>query len=167
MIPKISSSDNKNNPKQNIILASTGGIVWGTKEIFNTKNELLQNRNTYKVWLKTVTESKESELKREELYENILSLARKVDKINTKQNCEQHEREIINKLKNERKNLFGYNSCRSYRCRIFLKECFKQQKNIIKKEAPFKIALKTLGGATIGLGISLLINYIKDRTKKK
>ena len=66
MIQKISSSDNKNNPKQNIILASTGGIVWGTKEIFNTKNELLQNRNTYKVWLKTVTESKESELKREE-----------------------------------------------------------------------------------------------------
>ncbi|CDE45346.1 unknown [Clostridium sp. CAG:768] len=156
MIPKISSSDNKNNPKQNIILASTGGIVWGTKEIFNTKNELLQNRNTYKVWLKTVTESKESELKREELYENILSLARKVDKINTKQNCEQHEREIINKLKNERKNFLTRN-----------KECFKQQKNIIKKEAPFKIALKTLGGATIGLGISLLINYIKDRTKKK
>ena len=142
--------------KQNIILASTGGIVWGTKEIFNTKNELLQNRNTYKVWLKTVTESKESELKREELYENILSLARKVDKINTKQNCEQHEREIINKLKNERKNFLTRN-----------KECFKQQKNIIKKEAPFKIALKTLGGATIGLGISLLINYIKDRTKKK
>ena len=133
MIPKISSSDNKNNPKQNIILASTGGIVWGTKEIFNTKNELLQNRNTYKVWLKTVTESKESELKREELYENILSLARKVDKINTKQNCEQHEREIINKLKNERKNFLTRN-----------KECFKQQKNIIKKEAPFKIALKTL-----------------------
>ena len=156
MIPKISSSDNKNNPKQNIILASTGGIVWGTKEIFNTKNELLQNRNTYKVWLKTVTESKESELKREELYENILSLARKVDKINTKQNCEQHEREIINKLKNERKNFLTRN-----------KECFKQQKNIIKKEAPFKIALKTLGGATIGLGISLLINYLKDRTKKK
>lgn len=156
MIPKISSSDNKNNPKQNIILASTGGIVWGTKEIFNTKNELLQNRNTYKVWLKTVTESKESELKREELYENILSLARKVDKIDTKQNCEQHEREIINKLKNERKNFLTRN-----------KECFKQQKNIIKKEAPFKIALKTLGGATIGLGISLLINYIKDRTKKK
>lgn len=156
MIPKISSSDNKNNPKQNIILASTGGIVWGTKEIFNTKNELLQNRNTYKVWLKTVTESKESELKREELYENILSLARKVDKINTKQNCEQHEREIINKLKNERKNFLTRN-----------KECFKQQKNIIKKEAPLKITLKTLGGATIGLGISLLINYIKDRTKKK
>ena len=156
MIQKISSSDNKYNPKQNIILASTGGIVWGTKEIFNTKNELLQNRNTYKVWLKTVTESKESELKREELYENILSLARKVDKINTKQNCEQHEREIINKLKNERKNFLTRN-----------KECFKQQKNIIKKEAPFKIALKTLGGAAIGLGISLLINYIKDRTKKK
>ena len=156
MIPKISSSDNKNNPKQNIILASTGGIVWGTKEIFNTKNELLQNRNTYKVWLKTVTESKESELKREELYENILSLARKVDKINTKQNCEQHEREIINKLKNERKNFLTRN-----------KECFKQQKKIIKKEAPLKITLKTLGGATIGLGISLLINYIKDRTKKK
>ena len=156
MITKISSSDNKNNPLQNIILASTGGIVWGTKEIFNTKNELLQNRNTYKVWLKTVTESKESELKREELYENILSLARKVDKIDTKQNCEQHEREIINKLKNERKNFLTRN-----------KECFKQQKNIIKKEAPFKIALKTLGGATIGLGISLLINYIKDRTKKK
>lgn len=156
MIQKISSSDNKKNPKQNIILASTGGIVWGTKEIFNTKNELLQNRNTYKVWLKTVTESKESELKREELYENILSLARKVDKIDTKQNCEQHEREIINKLKNERKNFLTRN-----------KECFKQQKKIIKKEAPFKIALKTLGGATIGLGISLLINYIKDRTKKK
>ncbi len=156
MIPKISSSDNKNNPKQNIILASTGGIVWGTKEICNTKNELLQNRNTYKVWLKTVTESKESELKREELYENILSLARKVDKIDTKQNCEQHEREIINKLKNERKNFLTRN-----------KECFKQQKNIIKKEAPLKITLKTLGGATIGLGISLLINYIKDRTKKK
>lgn len=105
---------------------------------------------------KTVTESKESELKREELYENILSLARKVDKINTKQNCEQHEREIINKLKNERKNFLTRN-----------KECFKQQKKIIKKEAPFKITLKTLGGATIGLGISLLINYIKDRTKKK
>lgn len=156
MIPKISSSDNKNNPKQNIILASTGGIVWGTKEIFNTKNELLQNRNTYKVWLKTVTESKESELKREELYENILSLARKVDKIDTKQNCEQHEREIINKLKNERKNFITRN-----------KECFKQQKKIIKKEAPLKITLKTLGGATIGLGISLLINYIKDKTKKK
>ncbi len=156
MIQKISSSDNKYNHKQNIILASTGGIVWGTKEIFNTKNELLQNRNTYKVWLKTVTESKESELKREELYENILSLARKVDKINTKQNCEQHEREIINKLKNERKNFLTRN-----------KECFKQQKNIIKKEAPLKITLKTLGGATIGLGISLLINYIKDRTKKK
>lgn len=156
MIPKISSSDNKKNPKQNIILASTGGIVWGTKEIFNTKNELLQNRNTYKVWLKTVTESKESELKREELYENILSLARKVDKIDTKQNCEQHEREIINKLKNERKNFLTRN-----------KECFKQQKNIIKKEAPLKITLKTLGGAAIGLGISLLINYIKDRTKKK
>lgn len=155
MIPKISSSDNKNNPKQNIILASTGGIVWGTKEIFNTKNELLQNKNTYKAWLKTVTESKESELKREELYENILSLARKVDKIDTKQNCEEHEREIINKLKNERKNFITRN-----------KECFKQQKNIIKKEAPFKITLKTLGGATIGLGISLLINYIKDKTKK-
>ena len=156
MIPKISSSDNKNKQKQNIILASTGGIVWGTKEIFNTKNELLQNRNTYKVWLKTVTESKEFELKREELYENILSLARKVDKIDTKQNCEQHEREIINKLKNERKNFITKN-----------KECFKQQKKIIKKEAPLKITLKTLGGATIGLGISLLINYIKDRTKKK
>lgn len=156
MIPKISSSDNKNKQKQNIILASTGGIVWGTKEIFNTKNELLQNKNTYKVWLKTVTESKESELKREELYENILSLARKVDKIDTKQNCEQHEREIINKLKNERKNFITRN-----------KECFKQQKKIIKKEAPLKITLKTLGGATIGLGISLLINYIKDKTKKK
>ena len=156
MIQKISSSDNKYNLKQNIILASIGGTVWGTKEIFNTKNELLQNRNTYKVWLKTVTESKESELKREELYENILSLARKVDKIDTKQNCEQHEREIINKLKNERKNFLTRN-----------KECFKQQKKIIKKEAPFKIALKTLGGAAIGLGISLLINYIKDRTKKK
>lgn len=75
---------------------------------------------------KTVTESKESELKREELYENILSLARKVDKINTKQNCEQHEREIINKLKNERKNFLTRN-----------KECFKQQKKIIKKEASF------------------------------
>lgn len=156
MIQKISSLDNKNNQKQNIILASAGGIALGAKEIFNTKNELLQNRNTYKVWLKTVTESKESELKREELYENILSLARKVDKINTKQNCEQHEREIINKLKNERKNFLTRN-----------KECFKQQKKIIKKEAPLKITLKTLGGATIGLGISLLINYIKDKTKKK
>ena len=46
------------------------------------------------------------------------------------------------------------------------KQQFKQEIKTIKKQAPLKISLKTLGGAAIGLGISFLIGYIKDKTKK-
>lgn len=151
MISSISSSDNK----RSIILACAGGAVWGGKEVYNTRKELLNTKNTYKFWLKSVIGSKESDLKREKLYESILSHARNIDKMVPGKNYEQKELLNINKLKKSRKEFLIEN-----------KNCFKKQIQETKKQAPLKISLKTLGGAVIGLGISFLIGYIKDKTKK-
>lgn len=155
MIQKISPSENKYNLKQNCILASAGGVTWGAIEIYNTKKELINIKKDYKYWLKSATESKDIELKREQLYESILSTARNIDKIDPTQNCEKNKREIINKLKKNRADFFLDN-----------KNLFKQKIKLIKSQAPFIITLKTFVGAAIGLGISFLINYIKDKTKK-
>lgn len=151
MISSINSSDNK----RNIILASAGGIAWGGKEVYNTRKELLNIKNTYKFWLKSVIGSKESDLKREKLYESILSNARNIDKMVPGKNYEQKELLNINKLKKSRKEFLIEN-----------KNCFKKQIQDTKKYAPLKIFAKTIGGAAIGLGISFLINHITHRTKK-
>lgn len=151
MISSISSSDNK----RHIALTAIGGAAWGAKEVYNTRKELLNTKNTYKFWLKSVIGSKESDLKREKLYESILSHARNIDKMVPGKNYEQKELLNINKLKKSRKEFLIEN-----------KNCFKKQIQDTKKYAPLKISLKTLGGAAIGLGISFLIGYIKDKTKK-
>lgn len=151
MISSISSSDNK----RHIALTAIGGAAWGAKEVYNTRKELLNTKNTYKFWLKSVIGSKESDLKQEKLYESILSHARNIDKMVPGKNYEQKELLNINKLKKSRKEFLIEN-----------KNCFKKQIQETKKQAPLKISLKTLGGAVIGLGISFLIGYIKDKTKK-
>lgn len=151
MISSISSSDNK----RHIALTAIGGAAWGAKEVYNTRKELLNTKNTYKFWLKSVIGSKESDLKREKLYESILSHARNIDKMVPGKNYKQKELLNINKLKKSRKEFLIEN-----------KNCFKKQIQDTKKYAPLKISLKTLGGAAIGLGISFLIGYIKDKTKK-
>lgn len=151
MISSISSSDNK----RNIILACAGGAAWGGKEVYNTRKELLNTKNTYKFWLKSVIGSKESDLKREKLYESILSHARNIDKMVPGKNYEQKELLNINKLKKSRKEFLIEN-----------KNCFKKQIQDTKKYAPLKIFAKTIGGAAIGLGISYCISYINKRLQK-
>lgn len=59
MIQKISSSDNKYNLKQNIILASTGGIALGAKEAYDTRQELISTKESFKFLLKTLFYNKE------------------------------------------------------------------------------------------------------------
>ncbi len=54
MIQKISSSDNKYNLKQNIILASAGGIALGAKEAYDTRQELSNKKQFFKKFMKTV-----------------------------------------------------------------------------------------------------------------
>lgn len=151
MIPKISSSDNKNKQKQNIILASAGGIALGAKEAYDTKQELSNKKQIFKKLMKTVFYDNDY-LEKEKKYFN--------QQLEKSKNLEEYfhnlEQQSIDNFYNNVKTLIKDT-----------KQEFKQEISTIKKQAPFKITLKTLGGATIGLGISLLINYIKDRTKKK
>ena len=58
-----------------------------------------------------------------------------------------------------------YKKLRKKAIQQFKSNC-RTQVNRIKKFAPLKISAKTLGGIAIGLGISLLIDYIKDKKKK-
>ena len=139
MISSISSSDNK----RHIALTAIGGAAWGAKEVYNTRTELLDRKDIFKNIMKDIFYNKQHIELEKQYFDKQLKDAEKFGNIflnNEKQN--------IQNLKNE------------------TKQQFKQEIKTIKKQAPLKISLKTLGGAAIGLGISFLIGYIKDKTKK-
>lgn len=136
MISSISSSDNK----RHIALTAIGGAAWGgAKEVYNTRKELLDIFYN-KQHIELEKQYFDKQLKDAEKFGNIFLN-------NEKQSINKYYQNIQN-LKNE------------------TKQQFKQEIKTIKKQAPLKISLKTLGGAAIGLGISFLIGYIKDKTKK-
>ncbi len=149
MIQKISSLDNKNNQKQNIILASAGGIALGAKEAYDTRQDLISTKESFKFLLKTLFYNKEHNDAIDEFFKSELeSIEFKHIKEKTKKSIDeyyQNTAKLIKKTKQDYKNI--------------IKET--------KTKAPLKIGTKTIFGAIIGLGISLLINYIKDKTKKK
>lgn len=149
MIQKISSLDNKNNQKQNIILASAGGIALGAKEVYDTRQDLISTKESFKFLLKTLFYNKEHNDAIDEFFKSELeSIEFKHIKEKTKKSIDeyyQNTAKLIKKTKQDYKNI--------------IKET--------KTKAPLKIGTKTIFGAIIGLGISLLINYIKDKTKKK
>ncbi len=151
MIQKISSSDNKYNLKQNIILASAGGIALGAKEAYDTRQELSNKKQFFKKFMKTV------------FYDNDY-LEKEKNYFNQQLEKSKNLGEYFNNLEQQSIDNF-YNNVKTLIKDT--KQEFKQEISTITKQAPLKITLKTLGGATIGLGISLLINYIKDKTKKK
>lgn len=111
----------------------------GAKEVYNTRKELLDIFYN-KQHIELEKQYFDKQLKDAEKFGNIFLN-------NEKQSINKYYQNIQN-LKNE------------------TKQQFKQEIKTIKKQAPLKISLKTLGGAAIGLGISFLIGYIKDKTKK-
>lgn len=137
MIQKINPSDNN----RNIILASLGGISWGGKEVYNTFSQIKESKNSYINLMKGFYFNNEKTLENNLREKNIT------------------ETEIKERIS-------YYTKLRKENIQKFKSDC-RTKVHKIKKFAPLKITLKTLGGAAIGLGISLLINYIKDRTKKK
>lgn len=146
MISSISSSDNK----RHIALTAIGGAAWGAKEVYNTRKELLDRKNIFKNIMKDIFYNKQHIELEKQYFDKQLKDAEKFGNIffnNEKQSINKYYQNIQN-LKNE------------------TKQQFKQEIKTIKKQAPLKISLKTLGGAAIGLGISFLIGYIKDKTKK-
>lgn len=146
MISSISSSDNK----RSIILACASGAVWGGKEVYNTRQELLINKASFKIIMKDIFYNKENIDLEKQDFDRQLKNAKKLGK-----NFFNLENQSINKYYQNIQNL-----------KNDTKQKFKQKIKTIKKQAPLKITLKTLGGAVIGLGISFLFNYIKNRTKK-
>lgn len=149
MIQKINSSDNKYNLKQNIILASIGGTALGAIEANETRKELISTKESFKFLLKTLFYNKEHNNAIDEYFKSEL------EKISFKHIKEKTQKSIDEYYQNTAKLMKK------------TKQDYKNRIKDIKSKAPLKIALKTLGGAAIGLGISLLINYIKDKTKKK
>ncbi len=146
MISSISSSDNK----RHIALTAIGGAAWGAKEVYNTRKELLDRKDIFKNIMKDIFYNKQHIELEKQYFDKQLKDAEKFGNIffnNEKQSINKYYQNIQN-LKNE------------------TKQQFKQEIKTIKKQAPLKISLKTLGGAAIGLGISFLIGYIKDKTKK-
>ena len=87
--------------------------------------------------------------------------------------CEEGEEEYPEEYLKEKNNteteikkqVSLYKKLRKKAIQQFKSNC-RTQVNRIKKFAPLKISAKTLGGIAIGLGISLLIDYIKDKKKK-
>ena len=149
MISSISSSDNK----RHIALTAIGGAAWGAKELYNTRTELLDRKDIFKNIMKDIFYNKQHIELEKQYFDKQLKDAEKFGNIflnNEKQSINKYYQNIqnIQNLKNE------------------TKQQFKQEIKTIKKQAPLKISLKTLGGAAIGLGISFLIGYIKDKTKK-
>ena len=136
MISTINSTDNK----RHITLASVGGIAWGSKEVYNTFSKIKESKNSYIYIMKGFY------IKNEKTLEKDLK-----EKNNT-------ETEI-------KKQVSQYKKLRKKAIQQFKSNC-RTQVNRIKKFAPLKISAKTLGGIAIGLGISLLIDYIKDKKKK-
>lgn len=146
MISSISSSDNK----RHIALTAIGGAAWGAKEVYNTRTELLDRKDIFKNIMKDIFYNKQHIELEKQYFDKQLKDAEKFGNIffnNEKQSINKYYQNIQN-LKKE------------------TKQQFKQEIKTIKKQAPLKISLKTLGGAVIGLGISFLIGYIKDKTKK-
>ena len=133
MISTINSTDNK----RHITLASVGGIAWGGKEVYNTFSKIKESKNSYIYIMKGFY------IKNEKTLEKDLK-----EKNNT-------ETEI-------KKQVSQYKKLRKKAIQQFKSNC-RTQVNRIKKFAPLKISAKTLGGTAIGLGISLLIGYIKDK----
>lgn len=122
----------------------------GAKEVYNTRKELLDRKNIFKNIMKDIFYNKQHIELEKQYFDKQLKDAEKFGNIffnNEKQSINKYYQNIQN-LKNE------------------TKQQFKQEIKTIKKQAPLKISLKTLGGAAIGLGISFLIGYIKDKTKK-
>ncbi len=137
MLQKINPSDNN----RNIILASLGGISWGGKEVYNTFSQIKKSKNSYVYLMKGFYFSNEKTLEKDLRRKNIT------------------EPEI-------KEQISYYTKLRKENIQKLKSDC-RTKVNKIKKFAPSKITLKTLGGAVIGLGTSLLINYIKDKTMKK
>lgn len=122
----------------------------GAKEVYNTRKELLDRKDIFKNIMKDIFYNKQHIELEKQYFDKQLKDAEKFGNIffnNEKQSINKYYQNIQN-LKNE------------------TKQQFKQEIKTIKKQAPLKISLKTLGGAAIGLGISFLIGYIKDKTKK-
>ena len=136
MISTINSTDNK----RHITLASVGGIAWGGKEVYNTFSKIKESKNSYIYIMKGFY------IKNEKTLEKDLK-----EKNNT-------ETEIKKQVSQDKK-------LRKKAIQQFKSNC-RTKVNRIKKFAPLKISAKTLGGIAIGLGISLLIDYIKDKKKK-
>lgn len=148
MIQKISSSDNKYNLKQNIILASVGGTALGAIEAYETRQELISTKESFKFLLKTLFYNKEHNDAIDKYFKSELeNINFNYIKEKTQKNIDEFYQNTAKLIKNT-------------------KQDYKNRIKEIKSKAPLKIGLKILGGAAIGLGISLLINYIKDKTKK-
>lgn len=140
MIQQISSSENNyNNIKQNIILSSLGGLALGGKETYNTFYKIKRSKDSYVNLMKGFYIKNEKTLEKDLKMKNI-------------QEIEIQERiSYYSKLRKE--------------CIQKFKSNYRNEVRKIKKFAPLKISIKTLSGAIIGLGTSILISYIKNRTK--
>lgn len=132
------SAINSSDNKRHITLASVGGIAWGSKEVYNTFSKIKESKNTYKHLMLGLYMSDKQDYKNQQ-------------KHYLPEDTEQHILSDSNKKLKANVEKFKSN------CRFEIKK--------IKKFAPLKITTKILGGIAIGLGISLIISYIKDRKK--
>lgn len=141
MISAIGSSDKK----RHIVLATIGGVVWGAKEGYNTRIDVIQEKNSYKYILKTVFYNKEHNdaqdkyIKQHGNYFGNRFFHDKEKQIN---------KEYYNKINQLIKNL---------------KQDTRNNIKKIKKSALLKIPAKIIGGAAIGFGLSYLISFVKNK----
>lgn len=140
MISALNSSDNK----RHITLAAIGGAAWGAKEGYNTRENLISEKKSFKNILKAVFYNKEyndAQDKYLKQQENFLGNGVFQNK----------EKQINKEYYNKINQLIGN-----------LKQDTRNNIKKIKKSAPLKITAKTFCGAAIGFGLSYLISYIKN-----
>lgn len=132
MISAINSSDKK----RHMALASTGGLAWGGKEVYNTFSKIKESKDLYKNLMIGFYYGHEKDFEQNLRQQNL------------------PEAEI-----NER--TARYKKIRKEQIETFKHDCRTEVKKI-KKYAPLKITAKTFGGAAIGFGLSHIYSNIKS-----
>lgn len=129
--------------KRNIAMASGGSVIWGGKELYNTFNNIKMQKHGFKIFMRAaynkdtfdyIKQSREKDL------ENARALG------------------IEDKIKevHRESDLKWSQDIKAHKMR------YKNEIKDIQKNAPFKITIKMLGGAAIGLLLSMLITHLKN-----
>ena len=133
--------------KRNIAMASGGSVIWGGKEFYNTFNNIQMQKHGFKIFMRAaynkdtfdyIKQSREKDL------ENARALG------------------IEDKIKevHRESDLKWSQGIKAHKMR------YKNEIKDIQKNALFKITIKMLGGAAIGLLLSMLITHLKTYKDK-